>query len=71
MTERDYTKREIDGLIREIHATLSSQDETLDRIEAQTTLTNGSVRLLQKFMWSMGGAIVVLGWLVSNNLILK
>lgn len=43
--ETDYTKRELDEFFKEISRRFDVQDRKLDRIEVQTTTTNGKVAL--------------------------
>ncbi len=47
MNEEPYSKREIDLITKPIMDHLIAQDETLKRIEAQTTKTNGRVTVLE------------------------
>lgn len=47
MKESKYQNREIDHFIKDIKDTLQKQNETLERIETQTTKTNGRVSNLE------------------------
>lgn len=53
----DYSKREIDGFLQRI-------DEKLDRIETQTTKTNGNVRTLQIWRAYLTGGLAILSILI-------
>lgn len=43
--------------------------EKLDSILLQTTKHNGRLSKLERLVWSAMGAIVILGWLYTNNFI--
>lgn len=53
----DYTQREIDNFHQEIK-------EALNRIESQTTRTNGRVTKLETKVWMMTGGLVVVSAIV-------
>ena len=59
---QDYTNREIDEMQKDIR-------ETLGRIEAQTTKTNGRVNVLEKWMWMVLGALSIISWLIAAKLL--
>ena len=62
MTELDYSKRELDEKFKDIK-------DSLDRIETQTTRHNGRLTNVERWMYSMMGAIGVLGFLVGAKLL--
>ncbi len=48
----NYSNREIDHFMKDIK-------ETLERIEIQTTTTNGRVSALEKWRWMQAGALAI------------
>lgn len=60
--ETDYTKREIDILMKEIH-------ESLGRIEKQVIKTNARVSSLEKWRWALMGALAIVAWIIANNML--
>lgn len=62
MNDKPYDKREIDGLIAGIHA-------ALQRIETQTTATNGKVRRIIIALALTMGLLVGLGIKEVNSVI--
>ena len=63
MEEQNYSKRELDHYFGEIKETLEKQNIILERIEGQTTKTNGRVSKLE--FWR-----AVMGWGFSTCLAL-
>lgn len=57
MEEEPYQNREIDNMFNEIR-------DTLGRVEEQTKRTNGRVTSLERWKYSLGGAMAVLTALV-------
>jgi hypothetical protein len=53
MTDPHYSNREIDILFKEIK-------ESLERIESQTTKTNGRVTSLENWKWYITGLVSLL-----------
>ena len=60
--EQDYSKREMDEKFKDIK-------ESLDRIEIQTTKHNGRLSKVEKWQYTMVGAITIIGFLVGANMI--
>lgn len=60
--EKQYSNREIDEKNKDVFA-------TLQRIEAQTTKTNGRVTKLERWMYGVAGAITILGFLIGAKLL--
>lgn len=57
MEEKNYSKREQDIFQREMFNRLDAQDKTLERIESQTTRTNGRATALEA--WSNEAKAVI------------
>jgi len=43
-----------------------NSDACHERVEKQVAYTNGRVRRLEKISYTLGGAILVLGWQLAN-----
>lgn len=54
MKEDRYKNREIDEKFSEVHTRFNTQDETLAKILAQTTATNGKVRKIVLALVALG-----------------
>jgi len=74
MTEKNYSKRELDHYFNDIKSILEKQNTTLERIEMQTTKTNGRVSSLEDWrkamVWGFG-VVLTLSILVINKLWIK
>lgn len=53
MDHQPYSNREIDEFLHDLRG-------SLQRIENQTTLTNGRVRRLESWRWFMAGGLAIL-----------
>lgn len=62
MPEHPYKNREIDTFMNEIR-------EALDRIETQTTKTNGRVTSLEQWRWYQTGAITIMSVILCSIVI--
>lgn len=62
MAEKKYTNREIDLMNKDIH-------EKLDLILLQTTKHNGRLTNIERWMWGVSGAVVIISWLMANKLL--
>lgn len=60
--EKDYSKREIDEKFTDII-------KGLDRIEVQTTKHNGRLTKVERYIYTVGGAVGILGFLVGAKLL--
>lgn len=60
--EKDYSKREIDEKFTDIQASLG-------RIEVQTTKHNGRLTKIERWMYTVIGAISILAFLVGAKLL--
>jgi len=66
----EYTNREIGLILENMNKNIKTfmkvnTTEHTMVIEKQNH-TNGRVRKLEKFIWALGGAIVILGWQITN-----
>ena len=64
MEESNYSKRELDHYFKDIKDTLNKQNQVLERIENQTTKTNGRVSRLEFWRNAIGWAFGVIMTLV-------
>lgn len=55
----------LDGIVNLINSRFNSNDDDHSRIETQVKSTNGRVRSLEKWRYAMGGALVVLSFILS------
>ena len=60
--EQDYSKRELDERFKDIQ-------ESLKRIEIQTTKHNGRLSSVERWMYTLAGAIAVIGFLLGANML--
>lgn len=60
--DKEYSKREIDMFHKSI-------DEKLGRIETQVTRTNGRVSALEKWMYTVIGAVAIIAFLIGADFI--
>lgn len=60
--ETEYSNREIDQKYSSLH-------DKIDQVIEQTTKHNGRLTKMEKWMWTLSGAIAILGWLASNDFI--
>ena len=61
--EPDYSNREINEMFKDVK-------ESLNRIETQTTKTNGRVNSLEKWMWMVIGGMSLLAFLIGQKFLL-
>lgn len=68
MAEKPYSKREIDQIVGAIRGGIKEgfhdTNERLDRIEVQTTKTNGRVGKLENWKWMMVGGLAVISAII-------
>lgn len=60
--DSDYSKREIDHFMNDIK-------NTLGRIETQVGKTNGRVTALEKWMYTVIGALTIIAFLIGADFI--
>lgn len=60
--DKDYSKREIDEKFKDIK-------DSLDRIEFQTTKHNGRLTKVERYMYTVIGAITIIGFLIGAKLL--
>lgn len=65
MSEKNYSKRELDTALMSIKDHLGAQDIILNDIKTQTTKTNGRVSKLE---WWKGGLIWAFGVLITLSI---
>ena len=58
--DTEYSKRELDEKFSDLK-------ESLDRIEAQTIRHNNRLTKMEKWIYTMAGAITMLGFLATAN----
>lgn len=80
MTDKDYSKREIDQHFADIKESLGRQDQKLDEINGRAKETNGRVNALEGNRDFTRGALTILtavmsviiiplmGWLITQSL---
>lgn len=60
--KNDYSNREIDLMMK-------LMDEKLDLILKEATKHNGRLSRMERWMWTLTGAIAIVSFLLTNNLI--
>jgi len=55
-----------DVIIERLDTLIVNNKEEHKKIVEQTTKTNGRLRLIEKIIWSMSGAIIILGIISSG-----
>lgn len=60
---------EIKELLESVDSKMDRLSDRMIRLEDNQRYTNGTVRLIQKVLWALGGIMVtIVGWFVSHLL---